>query len=218
MSSALAHNPARLPKALRGFSHINRYWDPVNHTFAAKILPGEYYITTEGEMITTVLGSCIAACIRDPNTGIGGMNHFMLPDYVDGGCTEWGITGENAGARYGRFAMELLISSLVKLGARKSDLEIKLFGGGRVLKLNFDIAARNIEFIGEYMTSIGLPVRAEDLGGVCPRKVNYYPSTGSAWVRKLTIKNRTIVEREEQYLDFLHHIPLDKENEYPESD
>ena len=217
MSSVLAQNTARLPRALRGFSHINRYWDPVNHTFAAKIRPGEYYVTTEGEMITTVLGSCISACIRDPNTGIGGMNHFMLPDYVDGGCTEWGINGENAGARYGRFAMELLISTLVNLGAKKNDLEVKLFGGGRVLKLNFDIAARNIEFIEQHMASIGIAVRAQDLGGVCPRKVNYYPSTGSAWVRKLTIKNRTIVEREEQYLDFLHHIPLDKENENPES-
>lgn len=68
-----------LPRVLPGFEHINRYWDSVHQAAAAKLLPGEYYVTVEDEIIVTVLGSCVSACIRDPIRGIGGMNHFMLP-------------------------------------------------------------------------------------------------------------------------------------------
>jgi len=66
--------------SIAGFESIQRYWDPVNEIVTAKLLPGEYYVTNRNEMITTVLGSCVAACIRDTVTGIGGMNHFMLPE------------------------------------------------------------------------------------------------------------------------------------------
>ena len=108
----------------------NRYFDKNFDAEAAKILPGEYFVTSQGMLLVTVLGSCVAACIRDCDSGIGGMNHFMLPD--DGG------RGESVGtsARYGTYAMEVLINHLLKLGARRHRLEAKVFGGGAVLASN----------------------------------------------------------------------------------
>ena len=79
----------RMPTALPQFSHIRRYWDPLHETFAAKLLPGEYYVTTQSEMICTVLGSCVSACVRDRVLGIGGMNHFMLPLDRSQGESAW---------------------------------------------------------------------------------------------------------------------------------
>ena len=78
-----------LPRVLSGFEHINRYWDPVHRAYAAKLLPGEYYVTVENEIIVTVLGSCVSACIHDPIRGIGGMNHFMLPASQQGDEDRW---------------------------------------------------------------------------------------------------------------------------------
>ena len=177
--------------------------------YAAKILPGEYYVTSSREMITTLLGSCVSACVRDRRTGVGGMNHFMLPDFVDGGGTEWCVTEENAGTRYGTFAMEHLINDVLRLGARRRDLEVKVFGGGRVLQLQFDVAERNIEFVENYCRVRGISIVAQDLGGESPRKIKYLPSTGQVFVKKLKLKNRTIITREEQYLDSLHRTALD---------
>lgn len=131
-----------------------------------KILPGEYYVTRSNEAITTVLGSCIAACIRDPVTGIGGMNHFMLP-------------------RCGSHAMQSLVNGVLKLGAHRDRLEVKLFGAGRILAAITDVGARNIEFIRNYCKSEGLRVVAEDLGDICPRQVAFFPATGRARVRHL---------------------------------
>ena len=101
-----------LPRATKGFEHINRYWDRRMNIAAAKILPGECYVSEQGEMIVTVLGSCIASCIRDRRLGIGGMNHFMLP--VQSG--ERGIERNslvNSALCYGNWAMEFLISAAI---------------------------------------------------------------------------------------------------------
>ena len=106
----------------------NFYFDKNFNSQAVKLLPGEYYVTDKDMLLVTVLGSCVAACIRDCQSGIGGMNHFMLPE---GG----GDAGSplNASARYGTYAMGILINQLLKLGARRSNLEAKVFGGGNVL-------------------------------------------------------------------------------------
>src|SRR5919107_5888469 len=106
----------------------NVYYDRTFDCDAAKILPGEYYYTCKDMLIVTVLGSCVAACIRDRVSGIGGMNHFMLPD---GGDSDNPLI--SASARYGTFAMEVLINELLKNGARRENLEAKVFGGGNVL-------------------------------------------------------------------------------------
>jgi chemotaxis receptor (MCP) glutamine deamidase CheD len=105
----------------------NLYFDRLFASPAVKVLPGEYYVTQRDMVLVTVLGSCVTACVRDVDSGIGGMNHFMLPE--DGGR---GVS--SVSARYGTFAMEVLINHLQKLGARRGRLEAKVFGGGAVLE------------------------------------------------------------------------------------
>ena len=141
-----------LPPVLPGFENINRYFDSTNKVYTAKILPGEYYVTRHDEMITTVLGSCISACIRDPELGIGGMNHFMLPiDRRNKDRTSH--IDEGAASRYGNFAMELLVNEVLKNGGKRKRLEVKLFGGGKVIsEMNTsDIGNKNIRFALDYL-------------------------------------------------------------------
>lgn len=194
------------PACLPGFEHINRYWDPQHGVFAAKILPGEFYVTRGGEMVITTLGSCVSACVRDRRQAVGGMNHFMLP-LRGGGVNINDPLSESA--RYGNYAMEQLINRIMALGAKRSDLEIKLFGGGRVLAAITDIGKRNIEFAREYIATEGLRLVSEDLGGDYPRKVQYFPESGRARSKKLyTTRNNTVVRREEHYLHEIDESPV----------
>ncbi len=190
-----------LLECLRGFEHINRYYDKSNDVYTAKILPGEYYVSNKGEMITTVLGSCISACVRDPHKGVGGMNHFMLP--IDRriksreGKKDFGIA-----SRYGDFAMEMLINAVITHGGKRKNLEVKLFGGGKVISHihSTDVGLQNIEFAHEYLNYEGLNVVAEDTGDIYPRKVNYYSDTGKVRLKKLRhMHNNTITDREDSY-------------------
>jgi chemotaxis protein CheD len=194
--------PSTPPPTLAHFGHIGRYWDRENEKFAARLLPGEYYVTTAGEMINTVLGSCVSACVRDPRLGIGGMNHFMLPLDASQGTSAWGAAA-SAATRYGNVAMERLVNDILKLGGRRDSLEVKLVGGGKVLgAMATDIGARNIAFVRKYVLDEGFMVSGEDLGDIYPRKVQYFPETGKIRVRKLTsVRNDTLVEREKRYLE-----------------
>lgn len=178
------------------FAHIRRYWHPDLHAPVAKILPGQYYVTDREEWIITVLGSCVSACIRDPLLGIGGMNHFLLPD--PGASERWGRTHVDRAHRYGSAAMEHMINDLLKRGARRQRLEVKLAGGGRILENMTDIGARNIRFVREYLDTEGYPVTAEDLGGVYPRAVHYQVSSGRMRVRKLGGRGRAVVASDER--------------------
>jgi len=175
----------------------NLYFDRNLDTNAAKLLPGEYYVTGDKMMLVTVLGSCVAACIRDPQFGIGGMNHFMLPESVHEADSPL-----SSSARYGTYAMEILINQLVKLGARRNKLEAKVFGGGNVLRgftLN-NVGDRNAAFVLEYLKMEKIPVLAQDLIDIYPRKVYFYPQSGKVMVKKLrTQHNTTIVKRENDY-------------------
>ena len=179
-------------KCLPQFSHINRYVDNTNDCIAAKLLPGDYYVTTrKDEMITTVLGSCIAACIYDVKTGYGGMNHFMLPEgsKSDDGCTRFGIN-----------AMERMINDLLKCGSRRENIRAKVFGGGNVLKRKTNVGQRNIDFVREYLAAEQLPIESADVGLIYPRKVNFYPGTGKVMVKRLrSLHNNTIEKREAKY-------------------
>jgi chemotaxis protein CheD len=175
----------------------NFYHDRDFGTNAAKILPGQYYATNKDMLIVTVLGSCVSACIRDNATGVGGMNHFMLPD---GGSKEGSPLSNSA--RYGTFAMELLINQLMKLGARRPNLEAKVFGGGNVLAgmTITNVGERNADFVLQFLRSEGIRIVAQDLVDIYPRKVYYFPKTGKVMVRKLrTLHNHTILERETDY-------------------
>ncbi len=207
-SHALSH-ARQPPSPLPGFAHINRYWDSLHQRFAAKILPGEYYVTRREEMIVTVLGSCISACIRCRATAIGGMNHFMLPQGRADSDGTWAGTAVNAATRYGNYAMEHIINDLLKNGASRKYLEVKIVGGGRVLKQMSDVGQQNIEFVKAYLQAEGLTVSAEDVGDIYPRKVYYDPRSGKVSVKKLrSLPNDTIFERENQYRRHIEIAPV----------
>ncbi|MFO1349976.1 MAG: chemoreceptor glutamine deamidase CheD [Gammaproteobacteria bacterium] len=203
---SLPAEPGPPAKPLPGFEHIRRFWDKQHGSYAARLLPGEYFVTARDEMITTVLGSCISACIRDPVFGIGGMNHFMLPD--GGAHDSWQDDHVSAATRYGSFAMEHLINTILKNGGRRDKLEIKIFGGGRVLAAMTDVGRRNIEFVHHYLRTEGLRVNAEDVGDVYPRKVIYFPARGRVLVKKLhSIDKAKLIQRETRYLRDLAQQP-----------
>ena len=161
-----------------GRAHIH-YIDRHFEQEATRLLPGEYYVTAGDRLLTTTLGSCVAACIRDPDAGIGGMNHFMLPEAGDGVAS--------SSARYGGYAMELLINDLLKLGARRSALVAKVFGGGNVLDsfTALNVGRRNVDFVHAYLDAEHIPLLAEDVLDSVPRKVYFFPRSGKALVRQL---------------------------------
>jgi chemotaxis protein CheD len=175
-----------------------RYFDRNFSREAVKILPGEFFVTTRDMLLVTVLGSCVAACIRDPERGIGGMNHFMLPDAGAGVMSR--------SARYGAYAMELLVNELIKAGARRSSLEAKVFGGGRVMAAltNANVGERNAEFVLGYLAQEGIPVLAQDLVDAYARKIYFFPRAGRVLVKKLArVNNDTLARREREYQERL---------------
>jgi chemotaxis protein CheD len=185
---------------LPGFENFRRHWDPLHRSQMVKILPGQFYVTRQQETLETTLGSCVSACIRDASLGLGGMNHFMLPlnsrDLDAEDSHPWSIA-----ARYGNYAMELLINAIIRNGGDRRNLEVKVFGGGKILAhMKQDIGRLNIDFIREYIKMEELHVLAEDLGGCHPRKVLYYPATGKARVKRLKpLVGATIARREAHY-------------------
>jgi chemotaxis protein CheD len=193
----------------------NLYYDDRFDIDAVKILPGEYYATARPILIVTVLGSCVAACIRDRVSGIGGMTHFTLPvldPYEDDG---------NASAHHGNCAMELLINQLLHMGAQREHLEAKIFGGGNVLKsLEMDHAGRrNCLFLRNYLKMEKIPILADDLLDHYPRKIYFFPHQGKVLVKKLMRQhNATIIQREQEYINRLHNAgdPLSENGELNE--
>jgi chemotaxis protein CheD len=174
------------------------YFDRTFDCEAAKISPGEYYFTDKNMLIVTVLGSCISACIRDNITGIGGMNHFMLPDSASADKD----SPVSESMRYGTYAMEVLINQLLRNGARRENLEAKIFGGGNVLKsfTTTNVGERNAAFVKRFLNDERIRVTGEDLLDIYPRKVYYFPKTGKVLVKKLKeLNNFTLVKREEAY-------------------
>jgi chemotaxis protein CheD len=174
------------------------YYDRTFDCNAAKISPGEYYFTDKDMVIVTVLGSCVSACIRDNVSGIGGMNHFMLPD----GAAADKDSPVSESMRYGTYAMEVLINQLLRSGARRENLEAKIFGGGNVLKsfTTMNVGDRNAAFVRRFLKEERIRVTGEDLLDIYPRKVYYFPKTGKVLVKKLkNMHNDTLVQREEAY-------------------
>jgi chemotaxis protein CheD len=183
----------------------NVYYDRTFDCDAAKILPGEYYYTAKDMLIVTVLGSCVSACVRDRVKGLGGMNHFMLPDSGDPG------NPVSASMRYGTYAMEVLINDLLKAGARRENLEAKVFGGGAVLRgfSAMNVGERNAAFVINFLKTERIPVLAEDLNDIYPRKVYFFPRTGKVLVKKLMqTHNDTLAKRELAYASRLKVTPV----------
>lgn len=144
---------------------------------AVKVLPGEYFVSSEDLMVMTVLGSCIAACIWDGRVRAGGMNHFMLPEG----------DGMEGGGRYGSYAMELLINHLLKLGARRESMQAKVFGGAQVMAgfSSMNVGERNTKFVLDYLATERIPVVSQDVLDIHPRKVCFFPASGKALVKRL---------------------------------
>ncbi|NOQ16508.1 MAG: chemoreceptor glutamine deamidase CheD, partial [Methyloprofundus sp.] len=145
-----AHGQISNP-SVEGFDSVKRYWDKRNNIIAAKLLPGEYYVTLENELITTVLGSCISACICDPIAGVGGMNHFMLPETSKHRLRSGAESVVGNATRYGNYAMEHLINVILASGGKRKNLQVKLFGGGKIIPTMSDVGKRNIQFVLEYI-------------------------------------------------------------------
>lgn len=157
------------------------YFDRDFGRAAVKLLPSEYYVTSQATVMLTVLGSCVAACLHDPLAGLAGMNHFMLPDEAQCG------PGDLDAMRYGTHAMDTLVRELVKAGARRERLQAKVFGGAAVLPgMPFlNVGDRNAEFVLRYLQEQKINLYAQDLGGNHARRVGFMADSGKVVVRKL---------------------------------
>lgn len=156
---------------------MRRHRNPGDGLWHVPITQGGSYVSANPEeVITTILGSCIAACLRDPVASIGGMNHFLLPE---------GRGSDRLEMRYGANAMELLINAILRQGGERKRLEAKIFGGANVMAGLSDVGAKNTAFVRSYLSDEGIPIVGGDVGGELPRRVQFSPATGRA--RQMTI-------------------------------
>jgi chemotaxis protein CheD len=177
-----------------------RYFDREFQVEAVKILPGQYHAAASGA-VTTVLGSCVSTCLWDPIAHIGGMNHFMLPGDNASPDSPWA-----ASARFGVYAMEVLINDMIHIGADRRRLVAKVFGGARLLAGfdRLDVGAKNSQFVLEFLRVEGIRVLAQDLMDVCPRKVHFFVDSGKVQVKRLSLTpSETVQRREREYLSRL---------------
>lgn len=155
---------------------------------------GDCLVSNEVDLtFSTVLGSCISACVRDRVANVGGMNHFLLAEQSASAADRYG-----ASARYGAFAMEQLINKVLTRGTgRKANLEIKVFGGGKINGALDDIGLKNIEFVREFLANEGYEMAKEDLGGTYARRVMFKPYSGRAFIKRLDNTANASIAREE---------------------
>ena len=187
----MAHRP--MSKTLD--EPITRQQNEPGKRTTVKISPGDHYVTrSRTEMIVTVLGSCVAACIRDPIAGVGGMNHFMLPESDNG---VWGVA--SASLRYGNFAMERLINDILCRGGHRSRLEVKVFGGASIIGNAALIGPKNADFVEAYLRNEGLPIAAAHLRGAHARRIHYLPLTGRVRMLELARSEISVATAELGY-------------------
>jgi len=181
-------NPIRSNQAEQGDEVLRRYLNRQDNNWYVQIMQGDFYVTNNPqEALTTVLGSCIAACIRDPSIGVGGMNHFLLPEG----------DGEDRNARrFGVNAMEILINDIFKRGGSRDRLEAKLFGGANVINTMSDVGSRNVEFATQFLRDEGIAVTGGDIGGTMPRRIQFWPVSGRARQLSVRVDKQMLVERE----------------------
>lgn len=174
-----------MPTALKHSLLIDPEISGLSHTeqTVIRVDPGEFYISDDQELIYTRLGSCVSACIWDPFIGVGGLNHFLLPDKRS--KDEWQqLTSYSC--RYGNWAMETLINGILNRGGHKNRLKAKVFGGAKMYSsVNVKVGESNIEFVRHYLAMEGIDIVGEDLGGELPRKVLFYPQTGKVLMKAL---------------------------------
>lgn len=166
-----------------------------------KLLPGEFYVSDNDVVMETVLGSCVAACVYDPSQGIGGMNHFLLPTPPIQDREK-----DRSSARYGEYAMDILVSEVIRMGAIRSNLEVKLFGGGNVQQsmIAMSVGEKNADFALDYVKRKEIHLAGYDLVDIYPRKIIFYPKDGLAMVKKLKIEPASIIDDEKRYQSVLY--------------
>ncbi|MEM9229132.1 MAG: chemoreceptor glutamine deamidase CheD [Pseudomonadota bacterium] len=141
------------------------------------VLPGDHLVISDPKAaVSTLLGSCVAACIRDRVTGLGGLNHFLLPG-----------SDQSASARYGVYAMEVLVNEILANGGQRVNLEAKVFGGAEVLASTGQtrVGQKNAAFVKDYLNNEGIGILAQDLGGTAARRVYFFPASGKVRVQYL---------------------------------
>lgn len=171
-----------------GVAEPRRFLNTRDGNWHVQITQGDCYVTSNArEVLTTILGSCISACIRDPEVGIGGMNHFLLPE---------GEGSDRDAQRYGVNAMEVLINGILTCGGARDRLEAKLFGGANVIAALSDVGSRNVEFARRYLNDEGIRVCGGDVGGSSARRVQFWPVDGRARQLAIVDDTKRLVERE----------------------
>ena len=169
------------------------YYDETLKRTVVKVLPGTQYVSTgKGELLSTVLGSCVSACLWDPYLGLGGMNHFMLPFDETG---DW--SGKSSALRYGNHAMLALVNSMADAGANRHRLRNKMFGGANVLNGAGDVGGRNTRFAEDYIAKQQVMTVLVDLGGDRGRRIVFDPETGKVWRKFLSPTANDSVTRAE---------------------
>lgn len=153
-----------------------------------RVMPGECRVGSGNQVFSTLLGSCIAACLREPEHGVGGMNHFLLPSGDASGNAAVGAAEQPL--RYGLQAMDALIEGIRRETSRRAALEAKVFGGARMISASTEVGFANARFVLEYLQQLGIDVVAHDLGGHQPRVVEYTPRTGRARIRRIEMPMR----------------------------
>ncbi|WP_076412051.1 chemotaxis protein CheD [Shewanella sp. UCD-KL12] len=197
-----------IPPPRTGFEDIPRSWDNKHNKVIARVDPGAFYISSHDEYIFTRLGSCVAACIWDPLLGIGGLNHFLLPEREL--HEDWHqLTSYSC--RYGNLAMEQLINGILKAGGQRKRLKAKIFGGAQMTKSSvLNVGLSNIEFVKEYLSLEGIEIEKEDLAGPWPRKVLFHPNSGKVLLKRLSPARIEQMMQEEKV--YLKHIVKDQED------
>lgn len=161
-----------------------RYWDERLGAWSVSVLAGEVYVTDRDESLTTVLGSCVSACVRHPETGAGGMNHLVLAEAPGAAPTSPG----------GLASLDLLVSRVLRFGGELGELEVKVFGGGRVIAAGSDVGAQNIAAVRAYFAERGLRVAIADIGGGVARRLRFEPRTGRVLIRRMVMRDTGEIE------------------------
>ncbi len=175
--------------------NMRQYFNNKYNRYVYEIFSGGYYATDKKKVIiTTLLGSCVSACLMDEKSGVAGMNHFLLP-----GDLRREDMIASPSAKYGMHAMEMLINSMMKLGARRNNLKAKIFGGGHIIEAsNGAVSENNVSFIKAYLAMEEIPVLAEDLGGTLGRKILLFPDNFSVYLKK--VKKEHVYQRDKDIL------------------
>jgi len=198
--------------AVRETKKDDGYFDKDLDAYIISVMAGFYHWSRDPKVaFSTMLGSCVSVCISDQHTGIGGMNHFLLPEAP---AQEQGQF--SSAQRYGSAAIESLLNSLLSNGACKNDLTIKIFGGGQVINgLSQDIGKRNVDFAKKFFSRESLRITSEDTGGKAGRRIIFFPKTGRVLLRNLKGQEdaEKIASREQKVFDKLSHQKVENDVE-----